>query len=119
MGKAIVGGILLGSLALQAWTQLLALHYGYHAALGLPVWTVQAFYRQHGLYVPWAAVGWTWRWSGWQVQLSLLAGGLAVLALVGVIAWRKWRALDGPPPMTGYGDGAWATKADAKKAGLL
>jgi hypothetical protein len=118
--RACLGGILLGVLVLQGWTQYLAHHYGYHALLGAPWWQGQGFWRRYALYPPWEGLRWSWQWGTLHGQRALLLGLLVGVTLVGVWVWMTVRRRRRqPPPMTGHGTTQWATLRDVKKAGLL
>jgi|RhiMetdeSRZDD1v2_1073273.scaffolds.fasta_scaffold35554_5 hypothetical protein len=120
MLRALLGGVILGTVALQGWTQYVAQSYGYHALLGTPWWSVEAFYRRHPLYPPWKGVLWTWQWGGTSWRLGLVGGAVLLLGLVVLGSWvgRRQRRTQ-PPPMTGHGTTQWATRRDVKKAGLV
>ena len=113
--RIIAGCVVLPLCAGQYWTQTVAYAYGYHAALGVPLWTFKAFYQQHSLYAPWQALVWQWQW-GSRVPV-LAAASVLVVVVVGVIGLRR-RGGEAPPEMTGHGTTRWATKRNVKKAGL-
>lgn len=118
--RVVLGGLLLLLCGLIAWTQSLAYHYGYHAALGTPLWTAQHFYHRYGVYWPWHALAWQWRWGGLWWQIGMVGGTVVAFAGVFGIAWRvRMHRSDQPPAMTGHGTGHFATAREVRKAGLL
>jgi hypothetical protein len=82
------------------WTQYLARLYGYHAALGTPLWTVPHVSRRYGaspygFYWPWQGLVWQWRCGGvwWQVGFV----GVSVGLVISMVVWLVWRQRHRPP----------------------
>jgi type IV secretion system protein VirD4 len=118
--RLVCGSLFLLLGGLIAWTQYLAYHYGYHAALGTPLWTAQHFYHRYGVYWPWQALVWQWRWGGVWWQVGLAGGSLGLGIGVALTVWLVGRHRHRQPPaMTGHGAARWATTRDIRKAGLL
>jgi len=116
--RVVVGLGLMTLVGLQVWTQYKAYHYGYHAALGIPVTTVKAFYRQTSLYPPWMALVWEWRWGAWLTMMTCTAAVMLVILLAILAPWLRRRGQ--PPALEGHGRGHWGKGRRAlKKAGLL
>ena len=112
--------LLLALGGLVYWTQTLARTYGYHPALGPPLWEVTPWRGLvYPLYAPWQALVWHWQW-GEASTTWLLVGGVGLGLGLAVTVWWCWGGTGSqPPPMEGHGTTKWATRQHVKKAGLL
>ena len=117
IGQAmVVFAIIIGSL----WgaTQWAAAMLGHQAALG-PAWFSAA---GQPVYLPWRLFEWWYAYEAYAPTIFNKAGALAaaggiggaVVAIIGSV-WRARQARN----VTTYGSSRWATRAEAKRAGLF
>lgn len=102
------------------WTQTLARTYGYHPALGPPLWELRPWHGLvYPLYAPWQALVWQWQWGEpWLTWVVFGSLGLGLgLALAGW--WWHVTRPGQPPPLEGHGTTRWASMKNVKRAGLL
>jgi type IV secretion system protein VirD4 len=104
-----------GLLVNAALTQYIAHYYGYHSALGEPLW-------RH-VYAPWDWVLWQHRYFesartlyGW-VQVGFLVG--IAVGFAGVALWIGFRTRSSRRYEGVHGTAHWATESEIRAAGLL
>ncbi|TWT20409.1 conjugal transfer protein TraG [Luteimonas marina] len=110
---AVLGVAVAGMWTATQWT---AAQLGYQARLGEPWFEVSSY----PVYAPWRLFSWWLDYEAYAPQVFLrggliMVGGVAVAVMVSIVARTAKRRT----PASMHGSARWATKAQARMAGLL